>query len=65
MTEWQACMAKRTHSVESVLDSLKDHGSKQTREAMARYNIPSDRAFGVPMRENWGTVAVGYDESLC
>jgi 3-methyladenine DNA glycosylase AlkD len=34
-----------------ALDWLKRHGSKSTREAMARYNIPSDKAFGVPMRQ--------------
>jgi 3-methyladenine DNA glycosylase AlkD len=30
---------------------LKAKGRKATRDGMARYNIPSDRAFGVAMRE--------------
>jgi 3-methyladenine DNA glycosylase AlkD len=38
-------------SVESAVDWLKRHGSKAGREGMARYNIPSDRAFGVAMRD--------------
>jgi 3-methyladenine DNA glycosylase AlkD len=35
--------------VQSALTWLKRHGSKRNREGMARYAIPSDRAFGVPM----------------
>lgn len=35
----------------TAIDWLKQHGTKAGRDGMARYNIPSDRAFGVPMRE--------------
>jgi 3-methyladenine DNA glycosylase AlkD len=34
-----------------ALDWLKRRGSKAGRDGMARYGLPSDRAFGVPMRE--------------
>lgn len=45
-------MAKHSPAnVQSALDWLKRHGSKSGREGMARYNIPADRAFGVPMRQ--------------
>jgi 3-methyladenine DNA glycosylase AlkD len=37
--------------VRSAIEWLERHGTRATREGMARYNIPSDRAFGVPMRE--------------
>ena len=40
-----------TYNVDFALDWLKRHASRSTREGMARYNIPSDRAFGVPMRQ--------------
>lgn len=36
---------------ESAIAWLKRHGTKATRDAMARYNIPSDHAFGVAMRD--------------
>jgi 3-methyladenine DNA glycosylase AlkD len=42
------------HSPEDVgpvLDQLKRRASKATLEGMARYNIPSDHALGVPMRQ--------------
>jgi len=34
-----------------ALGWLKQHGTRATREGMSRYNIPSDRAFGVPMNQ--------------
>lgn len=43
--------APRPHSadVESVIARLKRLGNKTTRDGMARYAIPSDKAFGVPV----------------
>ena len=35
--------------VQEVLSELKKLGSKANRDGMARYAIPSDKAFGVPM----------------
>jgi len=35
--------------VHGALTWLKRHGTKRTREGMARYAIPSDKAFGVPV----------------
>jgi len=35
--------------VESVVAALKKLGTKATRDGMARYAIPSDKAFGVPV----------------
>jgi 3-methyladenine DNA glycosylase AlkD len=43
--------AKPKASVESALAWLKGHATKKTLEGMARYAIPSDRAFGVAMRD--------------
>ena len=40
-----------TPSAQTAIDWLKRHGSKSGRDGMRRYNIPSDRAFGVPMRQ--------------
>jgi 3-methyladenine DNA glycosylase AlkD len=37
--------------VQAALDWLKRHGTKAGREGMARYAIPSDHAFGVPMNK--------------
>ena len=37
--------------VESALTWLKRHSTKRTRDGMARYAIPSDKAFGVSMNE--------------
>ena len=34
-----------------ALDWLKRHGSKAGRDGMARYGLPSDRAYGVAMRD--------------
>jgi 3-methyladenine DNA glycosylase AlkD len=36
---------------EAAIGWLKRHGTKANRDGMARYAIPSDRAFGVPMRD--------------
>lgn len=45
-------MAKdSTAHTQSAIAWLKRHGSKSGRDGMQRYNIPSDRAFGVPMRQ--------------
>jgi 3-methyladenine DNA glycosylase AlkD len=37
------------NGVERVVASLKRLGTKATRDGMARYGIPSDKAFGVPV----------------
>ena len=37
--------------VQSVLKWLKSHSTKATRDGMARYAIPSDKAYGVAMRD--------------
>jgi 3-methyladenine DNA glycosylase AlkD len=37
--------------VESALAWLRSHGSEQGRKGMARYAIPSDKAFGVSMKD--------------
>jgi 3-methyladenine DNA glycosylase AlkD len=37
--------------VQAAVDWLKRHGSKANRDGMARYAIPSDRAFGVSMKD--------------
>lgn len=37
--------------VRSALAWLKSHSSKAARDGMARYAIPSDHAYGVPMRD--------------
>lgn len=37
--------------VRSALVWLKSHSSKAVRDGMARYAIPSDHAYGVPMRD--------------
>jgi 3-methyladenine DNA glycosylase AlkD len=39
-----------TSQVKEVLGWLERHGTRQTRDGMARYAIPADKAFGVPMR---------------
>lgn len=38
-------------SVETVVATLKRLGTQKTRDGMARYAIPSDKAFGVTVRE--------------
>jgi len=40
---------RAAETVEAVVASLKRMGSERTREGMARYAIPSDHAFGVPV----------------
>ena len=48
-----------------MLDWLRDHGSQATLDGMARYAIPSDRAFGVAMRDIKALGAtVGRDHEL-
>lgn len=37
--------------MQSALDWLKRHASRATRDGLARYAIPADRAFGVSMRD--------------
>jgi 3-methyladenine DNA glycosylase AlkD len=37
------------HDVAEVVAMLKKRGSKKTRDGMARYAIPSDKAFGIPV----------------
>jgi len=37
--------------VQSALQWLKSHSTKATRDGMARYAIPSDKAFGVSMKD--------------
>jgi 3-methyladenine DNA glycosylase AlkD len=39
--------AKRKQNVRAVVAWLRGHGTKATRDGMARYAIPSDKAFGV------------------
>ena len=41
----------REEQVRSALASLKSRSSKAARDAMARYAIPSDHAYGVAMRD--------------
>jgi 3-methyladenine DNA glycosylase AlkD len=38
-------------AVQSALNWLKSHSTKATRDGMARYAIPSDKAFGVAMKD--------------
>lgn len=35
--------------VQTVLKWMKRHGTQKTRDGMARYAIPSDKAFGIPV----------------
>jgi 3-methyladenine DNA glycosylase AlkD len=39
------------HDVDEVIAALQKRASKKTRDGMARYAIPSQRAFGVPVGE--------------
>jgi 3-methyladenine DNA glycosylase AlkD len=39
------------HQVQLALEWLKKHSSKGTLESMARYAIPSDKAYGVAMKD--------------
>ncbi len=36
--------------VDEAIAWLRSHATKATRDGMARYNVPSDKAFGVPMK---------------
>jgi len=40
---------RAAETIETVVAALKGMGSESTREGMARYAIPSDKAFGVPV----------------
>jgi len=44
-------LAKQPERLDAALAELKRHGSKTGLAGMARYAIPSDHAFGVPMRQ--------------
>ena len=44
-------MSSITGEVESALKWLQCHSTKATLDGMARYAIPSDKAYGVPMRD--------------
>ena len=51
--------------VRDVLDRLRRKGSKAARDGMARYAIPSDRAFGVSMKDVQALgKALGRDHAL-
>jgi len=51
--------------VRNALDWLKRKGSKAGRDGMARYAIPSDRAFGVSMKDVQALAkALGRDHAL-
>lgn len=41
--------APREHRVDDVVAELRRLATKQTKDGMARYGIPSDKAFGVPV----------------
>ena len=45
----KSATASLDDEVQAVLAWLKRHGTRATREGMARYGIPSDKAFGVPV----------------
>jgi 3-methyladenine DNA glycosylase AlkD len=40
-----------TERVNEAIAWLRSHASKATRDGMARYNVPSDKAFGVSMKQ--------------
>ena len=44
-----ATAARSVPDVDALLAALRRMGSRRNREGMARYAIPSERAFGVPM----------------
>ena len=51
--------------VDNALAWLKRHASKATRDGMARYAIPSDKAFGVAMRDIQALARqLGHDHAL-
>ena len=39
-----------TERVNEAIAWLRSHATKATRDGMARYNVPSDKAFGVSMK---------------
>jgi 3-methyladenine DNA glycosylase AlkD len=41
----------KTNDVDAVVASLKRLGTKKTRDGMARYGLPSDKAFGVAVNQ--------------
>ena len=47
----QAKKSSLEDQVQSALAWLKSHSTKATRDGMARYGIPSDKAFGVAMKD--------------
>jgi 3-methyladenine DNA glycosylase AlkD len=47
----QAARTSPDEGAAAVLEWLERHGTKATRDGMARYAIPSDKAFGVPVGE--------------
>ena len=56
---------KGKQNVRAVVAWLRGHGTKATRDGMARYAIPSDRAFGVPMGKIQAVgKALGRDHEL-
>jgi 3-methyladenine DNA glycosylase AlkD len=58
-------LADSEPDAQSAINWLKRRGSKKARDGMARYNIPSDKAFGVPMREVQALAKeVGKDHAL-
>jgi 3-methyladenine DNA glycosylase AlkD len=59
--------APMDQQVQSVLAWLKRSGSKRVRDGMARYAIPSDKAFGVPvgtMRKQAKKLGANHDLAL-
>jgi 3-methyladenine DNA glycosylase AlkD len=53
------------HSVLAVVRELERRATKEARDSLARYAIPSDRAIGVPMREIQAVAKhVGRDHAL-
>ena len=51
--------------VESALVWLKRHGTKSTRDGMARFAIPSDHAYGVSMKDIKALGrTIGYNHAL-
>lgn len=47
----KAVRLPRKHNVAGVVASLKRMGSKRVRDGMARFAIPADKAFGIPVGE--------------
>ncbi len=49
--EEKASTKPTNEEVQSVVATLQRMGSKKVRDGMARYAIPSDKAFGIPVGE--------------